>query len=148
MHRPEIPFLKNLYEAEQNSGKILMIFAILAIVIASIGHFGLAAYTTLQRKKEIGIRKVMGSSIPGIIRLLSRDFGKLILISFILAIPLTYFVMAEWLNGFAYKLNFLSVFPVAILISGFLAFLIAFITVSYHSVKAAISNPVDSLHCE
>lgn len=140
--------LNNLYESEQNSGKILMIFAILAIVIASIGLFGLAAYTTLQRRKEIGIRKVMGSSIPEIISLLSRDFAKLILVSFVLAVPLTYYLMTEWLNGFAYKLNFLSVFPVAILIAGFLAFLIAFITVSYHSIKAAISNPVESLHCE
>jgi putative ABC transport system permease protein len=140
--------LNALYEAENDSGTIMLIFSGLAIIIASVGLFGLAAYTTLQRKKEIGIRKVMGSSVGDIITLLSRDFAKLIIISFIIALPLVYFGMGKWLEGFAYKVNIVSVYPSVIIIAGLISFLIAFFTVSYHSIKAAYTNPIDSLRYE
>jgi len=140
--------LNTLYEAEQDSGMIMLIFSILAIIIASVGLFGLAAYTTIQRKKEIGVRKVMGSSVGGIITLLSRDFAKLIIISFLIAVPLVYVGMTKWLEGFAYKVKIASVYPAVILIAGVISFGIAFITVSYHSIKAAVTNPVDSLRYE
>ncbi len=140
--------LNTLYEAENDSGMIMMIFSVLAIIIASVGLFGLAAYTTIQRKKEIGVRKVMGSSIGGIITLLSKDFAKLIIISFLIAVPLVYLGMNKWLEGFAYKVKIASVYPTVILLAGIVSFVIAFLTVSYHSIKAAITNPVDSLRNE
>ena len=140
--------LNTLYEAENDSGMIMLIFSILAIIIASVGLFGLAAYTTIQRKKEIGVRKVMGSSIGGIIALLSKDFAKLIIISFLIAVPLVYLGMNKWLEGFAYKVKIASVYPTVILLAGIVSFVIAFLTVSYHSIKAAITNPVDSLRYE
>ncbi len=140
--------LNTLYEAEQDSGMIMLIFSILAIIIASVGLFGLAAYTTIQRKKEIGVRKVMGSSVGGIIALLSRDFARLIIISFIIAVPLVYLGMNKWLEGFAYKVEIASVYPLVILLAGVISLGIAFLTVSYHSIKAAITNPVDSLRYE
>jgi putative ABC transport system permease protein len=140
--------LKTLYEAEQDSGMIMSIFSILAIIIASVGLFGLAAYTTIQRKKEIGVRKVMGSSVGGIIALLSRDFARLIIISFLIAVPLVYLGMNKWLEGFAYKVKIASVYPLVIFIAGIISLGIAFLTVSYHSIKAAVTNPVDSLRYE
>jgi len=140
--------MEQMYHSEINSGKIFLVFSSLAILIASIGLFGLAAYTTVQRKKEIGIRKVLGSTVPGIVRLLSVRFIKLIGISFIIALPVSYFGMDRWLNKFAYKLNLVSYFPVIILLAGSFTLLIAILTVSYHSLKAALSNPVDSLRYE
>jgi len=140
--------LNTLYESENDSGMIMLIFSVLAIIIASVGLFGLAAYTTIQRKKEIGVRKVMGSSVGEIITLLSKDFARLVIISFVIAVPLVYLGMNKWLEGFAYKVNIASVYPVVILIAGIISIVIAFLTVSYHSIKAAITNPVDSLRYE
>jgi putative ABC transport system permease protein len=140
--------MNQLYFAEINSGKILFVFSILAILIASIGLFGLATYTTIRRKKEIGIRKVLGSTESGIIRLLSGSFMKLIGIAFLIAVPVTYAGMDMWLKGFAYRVNLEATFPVVITLAGSLAFFIAILTISYHSVKAALTNPVDSLHYE
>jgi len=94
------------------------------------------------------VRKVMGSSIGGIITLLSKDFAKLIIISFLIAVPLVYLGMNKWLEGFAYKVKIASVYPTVILLAGIISFVIAFLTVSYHSIKAAITNPVDSLRYE
>jgi len=137
--------LNQIYAAEQRSGTLLGFFASLAIVIACIGLFGLAAYMAYQRTKEIGVRKVLGASVFGIIVLLSKEFTKLIGISFIVAIPVSYFLMEQWLQNFAYRTEIsISTF----LISGVLALIVALLTVSGQSIKAATTNPVNSLKSE
>ncbi len=137
--------LEEFYNTERTSGRLFTAFTSLAIVIACIGLFGLAAYTTGQKTKEIGVRKVMGASVPSIILLLSREFTKLILISLIVAVPITWYGMNNWLDDFAYRID---ISPLTFLISGFGAILIGWITVSYQSFKAAIVNPVKSLRAE
>jgi len=107
--------------------------------------FGLAAFTAEQRTKEIGIRKILGASIPGVVVLLSKEFGKLITAAFIIAAPLAYFAMTAWLNDFAYKTEigtFTFIFAFT------LAFLVALVTVCYHAIKAALANPIESLRYE
>jgi putative ABC transport system permease protein len=137
--------LNDQYKAEQASGKLFGIFAILAIFIACVGLFGLAAYTANQKTKEIGIRKVLGSSVFAVMLLLTRHFTILVVIALAIAIPLTYYAMDNWLSSFAYKTSIgISTFVIA----GAAAMLIAWITVSYQSFKAAVVNPVDSLSNE
>lgn len=137
--------LNDQYKAEQASGRLFGVFAILAIFIACVGLFGLAAFTANQKTKEIGIRKVLGSSVWGVILLLSRHFTILVIVSLIFAIPIIYFTMSSWLNNFAYKTSIgISTFAIA----GAASMLIAWITVSYQSYKAAVVNPVDSLGTE
>lgn len=134
-----------VYNAEMRLGKIFSVFAVLAIFIGCLGLFGLAAFTSEQRTKEIGIRKTLGASVNGIVFLLSRDFVKLVLISFVISAPVAYYIMNIWLADFAYRISLhLSVFVFA----GLVAFLIALITVSYQAFKAAVANPVDSLRNE
>ena len=134
--------LNDQYKAEQASGNLFGIFAILAIFIACVGLFGLAAYTANQKTKEIGIRKVLGGSVLSVVLMLTRHFTILVLISLVIAIPITWYTMNNWLNSFAYKTSIgVSTFVIA----GATAMLIAWITVSYQSLKAAIVNPVDSL---
>jgi putative ABC transport system permease protein len=137
--------LEEFYKIERTSGRLFTAFTSLAIVIACIGLFGLAAYTTGQKTKEIGVRKVMGASVPSIIFLLSREFTKLILISLIVAVPITWYGMNNWLDDFAYRID---ISPMTFIISGFGAILIGWITVSYQSFRAAIVNPVKSLRAE
>lgn len=137
--------LNDQYKAEQASGKLFGIFAILAIFIACVGLFGLAAYTANQKTKEIGIRKVLGSSVWEVILLLTRHFTVLVVVSLAIAIPITYFAMDNWLNSFAYKT---SIGITTFIIAGASAMLIAWITVSYQSFRAAVVNPVDSLGSE
>jgi putative ABC transport system permease protein len=133
------------YKTEQQAGKIFTIFSGLAIIIACVGLFGLSAYTANLRTKEIGVRKVLGASVFGVVVLLSKDFTKLIAIAFMIAIPLGWYVMDNWLQGFAYHIDLgVGVF----LVAGFAAVLIAWLTVSYQSIKAAIVNPVKSLRSE
>jgi putative ABC transport system permease protein len=133
------------YESEQRAGKIFQVFSGLAIIIACVGLFGLAAYTASLRTKEIGIRKVLGASVGSVVILLSRDFTKLILIAFVLAVPAGWYMMSQWLEGFAYRISMgIGTF----LLAGVIAVLIAWITVSYQSIKAAIVNPVKSLRSE
>ncbi|MDW7690465.1 ABC transporter permease [Flammeovirgaceae bacterium SG7u.111] len=133
------------YRAEQRTGNIFGVFSFLAIFIACLGLFGLATFTAEQRTKEIGVRKVLGASVGGIVLLLSKDFGKLILISFALAMPLGWYTMKEWLSDFAYRTNIgWEVFALA----GVASFLVAWLTISYQSVKAARANPVKSLKYE
>jgi putative ABC transport system permease protein len=133
------------YESEQRAGKVFAIFSGLAIIIACVGLFGLAAYTANLRTKEIGIRKVLGASVGGIVVLLSKDFTKLIVIAFILATPFAWYMMDNWLQNFAYRIQLgVGIF----LLAGVIALLIAWITVSYQSIKAAIVNPVKSLKNE
>jgi len=150
---PEQPFkfeflddnLNQGYAEEQRSGKVFAVFSALAIIIACVGLFGLSAYTASLRTKEIGIRKVLGSSVASVVVLLSRDFTKLVAIAFVLAVPLSWWMMDTWLKGFAYRISLgLSSFAVA----GLLALGIAWLTVSYQSIKAAIVNPVKSLKSE
>ena len=137
--------LDQMYKSERVSGALLSFFSGLAIVIACVGLFGLAAYMAFQRTKEIGVRKVLGATIFGIVILLSKEFTKLIGISFLFAVPISYFLMKGWLGNFAYQTN-LSIWT--FLLSGILALLVALLTVSWQSIKAALANPVDSLKSE
>lgn len=133
------------YQAEKKTGVVLTIFGILTIFIACLGLFGLATFTAEQRIKEIGVRKVLGANVGQIISLLSKDFLKLVLIACIFAFPIAWFGMNKWLQGFAYKIDVSWwIFAVA----GVSALLIAFLTVGYQSIKAALMNPVKSLKTE
>ncbi|HZJ20770.1 MAG TPA: FtsX-like permease family protein, partial [Pricia sp.] len=114
-------------------------------LISCLGLLGLAAYSTLQRKREIGIRKVLGSSVGGVVNLLSKEFLKLVGISFLIASPIAWFAMHYWLEDFAYRIEIQWwMFALA----GGSALMIAILTVSFHAVKAAIVNPVKSLRTE
>jgi putative ABC transport system permease protein len=134
-----------LYKAETNFQKVFIVLVILSIVIACLGLFGLAAFTAEQRTKEIGIRKVLGASVTGIITMLSKDFLNLVIISIVIATPLAWWVMQAWLQNYAYRIQINGwIFLVAALLS----ILIAVITVSFQAIKAAIANPVKSLRTE
>ncbi|OGU33954.1 MAG: hypothetical protein A2068_14575 [Ignavibacteria bacterium GWB2_35_6b] len=134
-----------IYANEQRTGKLFTSFAVLAILIACLGLLGLAAFTAEQRTKEIGIRKTLGASVFSILILLSKEFTKWIIIANLIAWPISYFVMDKWLQDFHYRIDIgIWVF----LTSGIAALLIAIITVSSQAVKAALSNPVDSLKYE
>jgi putative ABC transport system permease protein len=134
-----------VYRAEQRIGTIALIFAGLAILIACLGLFGLAAFTAEQRTKEIGVRKVLGASVMSVVALLSKDFLKLVMIAIVIASPIAWFAMNRWLQDFAYKIDIeWWVFALA----GLLAVGIALLTVSFQSIKAALMNPVKSLRSE
>jgi putative ABC transport system permease protein len=133
------------YATEDRFGKLFLNFAILAIFISCLGLLGLASYSTLQRTREIGIRKVMGASIFGIVNMLSREFLLLVIIAAVIAFPLAWFGMNKWLQDFAYRINISWwIFAVAAM----LAFFIAITTVSFQAIKAALANPVKSLRSE
>ena len=135
----------NLYFAEMKIGKLFGIFAALAIFIASLGLLGLIAFTVERKTKEIGIRKVLGASTSSLINLLLKDFLILVLISFIIAAPVSYYFLEEWLNNYAYRTEI----PVFIfLIAGFVSIGIAVATVIYHSFKASSLNPIDTIKYE
>ena len=137
--------LARLYESEQKTSIITTIFSLLAIIIASLGVFGLSAFVAEQKTKEIGIRKVLGASISEIILLLSKEFAVWVLISNIIAWPVAYYVMNNWLKNFAYRINMSwSVFVLA----GLMALVIALTTVSFQTIKAAKANPINSLKYE
>lgn len=150
---PEQPFsyrfmdnsFSSMYEAEQKIGSIALIFALLAIFISCLGLFGLASFTAEQRTKEIGIRKVLGANIPQIVQLLSKDFLRLVFISLIIAIPIAWYSMQRWLQDFAYRIEISWWVFVA---AGLAAVLIAILSVSFQSIRAALANPVDSLRAE
>lgn len=133
------------YRAEQRLGKLFMLFSLLAIAIACLGLFGLASFTAAQRTKEIGIRKVLGASISGIVQLLSRDFLKLIIISATIAFPLAWWAMSTWLQDFAYRVPLSAWVFIA---AGAGTSLVALLTVSFQAIKAALANPVNSLKSE
>jgi len=110
-----------------------------------MGLYGLSIFVAERRVKEIGIRKVLGASVPGIVSMLSKDFIKLVAISFVLAVPVGWYLMAEWLKGFEYKIELgFMVF----LLAGVVSFLIAWLTIGFESVKAALGNPVKALRSE
>ena len=134
-----------LYKHEQQMSHVFQIFSGLAILIACLGLFGLAAFTTQQRTKEIGIRKILGASVSGIVCLLSKDFLKLVLVANIIAWPIAYYAMNQWLQSFAYRIDLgISTF----ILSGLIALFIALLTVSYQAIKAARANPVEALRYE
>jgi putative ABC transport system permease protein len=121
------------------------VFSVLAILIACLGLLGLASYTTEQRRKEISIRKILGASVSTIVALLSKDFLKLVLIANILAWPLAWYAMHQWLQDFTYRIDLgWWIFALA----GFMALLIALFTISFQAVKVAVANPVKNLRAE
>jgi putative ABC transport system permease protein len=133
------------YITEQKMGYTLSIFSLLTIFVACLGLFGLVTYTAEQRIKEIGIRKVLGSSVSQIVTLLSKDFLKLVMISFVIAFPLAYYLMNTWLQDFAYRI---TLSPWVFVLAGIITLIIAFVTVSFKSIQAATVNPVKSLKAE
>src|SRR5450432_208359 len=152
-HLPGIPFeqmfmdevVQKQYEAEVTLGNIINSFTLMAILISCLGLFGLASFSAEQRSKEIGIRKVLGASVSGIVALLSKDFLKLVLVSIVIATPLAWWAMNKWLQGFNYRVTITWwMFALA----GLVAILIAFFTVSFQAVKAAVANPTKSLKTE
>jgi putative ABC transport system permease protein len=133
------------YKADEQFGKTFALFAVLAIIIACLGLFGLASFVTTQRTKEIGIRKISGASITSILFLLTRDFIKPVLIAFIIASPITYYLLKEWLQGYAFQTDitiWMFVLPAMIIMA------VAMITISIQTIKAASANPVKSLRTE
>jgi len=133
------------YRADERLSKIFSYFSILAIFIACLGLFGLASYTAEQRTKEIGIRKVFGATISGIVKLLTKEFNRWLLVANIIAWPVAYYAMRKWLQGFAYRTNIELYFFV---LSAIIALAIALLTVSYQAFKAAKADPVKSLRYE
>ena len=134
-----------MYDNERRVGKIAITFSVLAILIACLGLFGLATFIAEQRTKEIGIRKVLGASVNGIVQLLSKDFLRLVLISFVIATPVAWYFMNKWLQDFNYRVNIgWWVFALA----GFIALIIALVTVSTQAIRAALANPINNLRTE
>jgi putative ABC transport system permease protein len=150
---PAVPFtysfldaeVQKQYETEVTLSQIINSFTLMAILISCLGLFGLAAFSAEQRQKEIGIRKVLGASIPGIVGLLSKDFVKLVVISFVIASPIAWWAMNKWLQAFSYKVT-ISWWMFAI--AGLLSVFIALATVSFQAIKASLANPVKSLKTE
>jgi len=135
----------NLYKSEEKTELLLNIFAAIAIFISCLGLLGLATYTAQVRTREIGVRKVLGANIGGIIRLLAMNFLKLVFIAILIAVPVAWYLTDKWLQDFAYRINISwTVFAIA----GVLAMLIAILTISFQSIRAAIANPVKSLRTE
>lgn len=134
-----------LYASEARFQKLFISLVILGILIACLGLLGLATFAAQQRVKEIGVRKVLGASVPHVVTLLSKDFLKLVLIALVLAVPVAWYLMNEWLKDFAYRIN---IEWWIFLVSALIAIIIAFITISTQAIKAAIANPVKSLRTE
>jgi putative ABC transport system permease protein len=133
------------YSAEITLSRIINLFTMMAIFISCLGLFGLVAFSAEQRKKEIGVRKVLGASVPGIVQLLSKEFLKLVIISILIATPVAWWAMSKWLQSFTYRVD-ISWWMFAL--AGFIAVFIALLTVSLQAIKAAIANPVKSLRTE
>jgi putative ABC transport system permease protein len=134
--------VKKMYTAEARTSNILTISTIIALIISCLGLYGLSVYVAERKTKEIGIRKVVGASVHTIVGMLSKEYIKLIIISFIISIPLGYYFMDRWLESFAYRIEpGVAVF----VISGLTAFVIAWLTISFESFRAANRNPVDTL---
>ena len=134
-----------MYREDQRIGQVSLNFAFLAILIACMGLLGLATYTMEQRTKEIGVRKVLGATVANIVKMLSKDFLMLVSISIVIAVPIAWFGMYKWLQEFAFRMDMSIWIFVA---AGVVALLIAFITVSFQAIKAALMNPIKSLRTE
>ena len=137
--------IDQLYKTELRLGKLFIYFSILAVFISCLGLYGLASFIVEKRTKEIGVRKVLGASVPGVVSYLTKDFTKWIFIANLFAWPVSYYIMTRWLENFAYRIN-IGIFT--LILSGILAFTVAVGTVSYQAFKAARSNPVDALRYE
>ena len=135
----------SFYREDAKRQTIFLWIALMTILIACLGLFGLATYAAEQRIKEIGIRKVLGASVSSIVGMLSKDFAKLVLIASLIAFPVAWWAMHNWLQDFAYRI---TIGWWIFLAAGAIAFLIAFITVSSQAIKAALANPVKSLRTE
>ncbi|MBL7697438.1 MAG: ABC transporter permease [Chitinophagaceae bacterium] len=135
----------NMYRAEQQVGRVAVVFAVLAVIIACLGLFGLATYMAEQRTKEIGVRKVLGASVNNIVMMLSRDFLLLILAASLIAFPVAWWAMSQWLQDFEYRIG---IGWWIFLISGSIAIVVALCTISFQAVRAALANPVKSLRTE
>ncbi|MEO6904757.1 MAG: FtsX-like permease family protein, partial [Ginsengibacter sp.] len=133
------------YKTDQRTGTLFNVFAGIAIFISCLGLFGLATFTAQVKTKEIGIRKVLGASVSGIVKLLSKDFLKLVVIAILIATPIAWWAINKWLEGFAYRINISWWF---FAVAGFLAVFIALLTISFQAIKAAVANPVESLRSE
>ena len=149
-HRPfDYAFLDDTFEAQYRAdvrfGQLFGLFAGLAVFVACLGLFGLAAFTAEQRTKEIGVRKVLGASAASIVALLSKEFTRLVLLAFLLAAPVAYLAAEQWLEDFAYRV---PLGPGVFLLSGGAVFVTALLTVSYQAVRAALVDPVKSLRYE
>ncbi len=150
---PQHPFLytflddtfAQLYEAERRTGRLITLFAGLAVLLACFGLFGLTAHMAAQRTKEIGVRKVLGATVSGIVLLLSRDFIKLVIVAIALAVPVSILVLRPWLDGFAYQI---ALGPTPFLLAGILLLVIALVTVSTQALRAATADPIKALHHE
>ena len=149
-HRPfSYRFLDDVYDRlyrnEQQTGQIVSVFAFLAVFVACLGLFGLASFTAERRTREVGVRKVLGASVPSLVVLLARDFVLLVVVAFVVAVPLAWFGMDAWLDGFAYRVG---LGPWPFLIAGVLLFAIALATVSTQALRAATTDPVKALRYE
>ncbi len=134
-----------LHQAEQSTATLIKWFTFLAILVTCLGLFALSTYAALQRRKEIGIRKVLGASIPNLVGMLSKDFLKLVVIALVVAAPIAWYFSNQWLQNFAYHIEVESwMFVVTAILSIF----IAFATISIQSIKAALANPINSLRDE
>lgn len=135
----------SFYAAEEKTGKLISVFTGLALFISCLGLFGLAAFMTNRKVKEIGIRKVLGASVRSIAILYSKEFTKWVIVSNILAWPIAYLLIDMWLKNFAYRI---AMTPIPFVLSGIAALLIALVTVGSHAIRAAMANPVESLRSE
>ena len=140
----DLEFAK-LYKSEEVVSKLSNYFAFLAILISCLGLFGLATFTAAQRRKEIGVRKVLGASVPDIVAMLSGSFIKLVAIAMLFAFPVAWYFMNKWLQDFAYRI---SIGWWVFFAAGALAIIIAFMTIGFQAVKAGVANPVKSLRTE
>ena len=135
----------NLYKQDQQTSFLMIVFALIAIVISALGLFSLAAFEAAQRTKEIGVRKVLGATVAGIAKLLSKDFVKLVCIAIVIATPIAWWAMNKWMQNFAYRIDITWwMFALA----GLFALLIALLTVSFQAIRAALLNPITSLKAE
>jgi putative ABC transport system permease protein len=137
--------LNAIYKVEDSMGKIVQFFSGLAITIACLGLLGLSAYTVESHSKEISIRKVLGANVTNIVAMVSSQFVRLVLVSLVVAIPLTWYAMDQWLNNFAYKID---IDWWVFVISGIAVLLLAALVTGFHSIRAATANPVNALRSE
>jgi putative ABC transport system permease protein len=137
--------LEQQYNEDRRVSKIITSFSVIAMIICSLGLYGLSSFMAERRLKEIGVRKVMGASVSQIMGMMSKEFVKLVLVAFVIAVPLSWYAMQKWLEGFAYKTT-LNIMPFAF--AGLSALVIALVTISYESLKAANTDPAKTLRNE
>jgi putative ABC transport system permease protein len=137
--------ISGYYEDQQNMLRTMNLASMIAIFISCLGLFGISAFIIVQRTREIGIRKVLGASVTSIVRMVFKEFAALVGLATLIATPIAWYLMHRWLDNFAYRINInIWVF----LLAGFSAIVIALVTVGYHTVKAALANPINSLKTE